>query len=42
MTSSVWGLMAVAIASGISVFTGLTLLVLPVMYVTVYRVKRET
>ena len=42
MTSSFWGPMAVAIASGLSVATVLTLLVLPVMYVTVYRVKRET
>lgn len=42
MTSSFWGPMAVAIASGLLVATVLTLLVLPVMYVVVYRVKRET
>ncbi len=41
MTSSFWGPMAVAIASGLLAATVLTLLVLPVMYVVVYRVRRE-
>ncbi|MGP1575590.1 efflux RND transporter permease subunit [Selenomonas sp.] len=41
MTSAFWGPMAVAIASGLFVATVLTLLVLPVMYVTVYRVQRD-
>lgn len=41
MTSAFWGPMAVAIASGLFVATVLTLLVLPVMYVAVYRVQRD-
>ena len=41
MTSSFWGPMAVAIASGLLAATVLTLLVLPVMYVAVYRVGRD-
>ena len=36
-----WGPMAVAIASGLIVATVLTLLVLPVMYVTIYKIKRS-
>lgn len=39
MASSFWGPMAVAIASGLLVATVLTLLVLPVMYAAVYRIK---
>ena len=42
MTSSFWGPMAVAIASGLLVATVLTLLVLPVMYAAVYRVKKDS
>ena len=42
MTSSFWGPMAVAIASGLLVATVLTLLVLPVMYAAVYRVKNDS
>lgn len=41
MTSAFWGPMAVAIASGLFVATVLTLLVLPVMYVAVYRVQQD-
>lgn len=41
MTSSFWGPMAVAIASGLLVATALTLLVLPAMYAACYHVKRE-
>ena len=41
MTSSFWGPMAVAIASGLLVATVLTLLVLPAMYAACYHVKRE-
>ncbi len=38
MTSSFWGPMAVAIASGLLIATILTLLVLPVMYAVTYKV----
>ena len=38
MLSPFWGPMAVAIASGLIAATVLTLLVLPAMYVTVYRI----
>ena len=41
MTSTFWGPMAVAIASGLLVATVLTLLVLPTMYAAAYRVKKE-
>ncbi|WP_196593124.1 efflux RND transporter permease subunit [Pectinatus sottacetonis] len=41
MTSSFWGPMAVAIASGLFVATILTLLVLPTMYAALYKVKKE-
>ena len=41
MASAFWGPMAVAIASGLLAATVLTLLVLPVMYVAVYRVGRD-
>ena len=41
MFSIFWGPMAVAIASGLIVATVLTLLVLPVMYVTIYKIKRS-
>ena len=41
MTSSFWGPMAVAIASGLLVATVLTLLVLPTMYAVAYNVKKE-
>lgn len=39
MTSTFWGPMATAIASGLLIATVLTLLVLPVMYAVAYRVK---
>ncbi|MDD3114288.1 MAG: efflux RND transporter permease subunit [Anaerovibrio sp.] len=39
MSSSFWGPMAVAIASGLLVATVLTLLVLPVMYAVMYKIK---
>ena len=38
MTSSFWGPMAVAIASGLLIATILTLLVLPVMYAVTYKI----
>ncbi len=41
MTNTFWGPMAVAIASGLFVATVLTLLVLPTMYVAMYKVERE-
>ena len=41
MTSTFWGPMAVAIASGLFVATVLTLLVLPTMYAACYKVQRE-
>ena len=41
MFSIFWGPMAVAIASGLIVATVLILLVLPVMYVTIYKIKRS-
>ena len=41
MTSSFWGPMAVAIASGLLVATVLTLLVLPTMYAAWYKVRKE-
>ena len=41
MTSSFWGPMAVAIASGLIVATILTLLVLPTMYAAFYKVHRD-
>ncbi len=41
ITSTFWGPMAVAIASGLLIATALTLLVLPVMYAVVYKVKPE-
>ena len=41
MFSTFWGPMAVAIASGLLVATVLTLLVLPTMYATVYKVEKE-
>lgn len=41
MTSSFWGPMAVAIASGLFAATVLTLLVLPVMYAAIYRLQPE-
>ena len=40
-TSTFWGPMAVAIASGLLIATALTLLVLPVMYALFYKVKPE-
>lgn len=40
MTSTFWGPMAVAIASGLFVATVLTLLVLPTMYAAMYKVKK--
>lgn len=39
MTSSFWGPMAVAIASGLLIATILTLLVLPVMYAVTYKIN---
>lgn len=41
MSSTFWGPMAVAIASGLLVATVLTLLVLPTMYAAAYRVYKE-
>lgn len=41
MASVFWGPMAIAIAGGLFVATALTLLVLPTMYATLYRVKSE-
>lgn len=41
ITSTFWGPMAVAIASGLLIATALTLLVLPVMYAMVYKIKPE-
>ena len=41
MTSTFWGPMAVAIASGLLVATVLTLLVLPTMYAVAYHVGKE-
>ena len=41
MTSTFWGPMAVAIASGLLVATVLTLLVLPAMYAECYKVEKE-
>ena len=41
MASSFWGPMAVAIASGLLVATVLTLLVLPTMYVAMYKIHKE-
>ena len=41
MTSTFWGPMAVAIASGLLVATILTLLVLPTMYAACYKVTKE-
>ena len=41
MTSTFWGPMAVAIASGLLVATVLTLLVLPTMYAVAYHVEKE-
>ena len=38
MTSSFWGPMAIAIASGLLIATILTLLVLPVMYAVTYKI----
>ncbi|MBQ5919461.1 MAG: efflux RND transporter permease subunit, partial [Selenomonadaceae bacterium] len=40
MTSTFWGPMAVAIASGLLAATILTLLVLPVMYAAAYGISR--
>ena len=40
MSSTFWGPMAVAIASGLLIATVLTLLVLPAMYAVVYKVER--
>ena len=42
MSSTFWGPMAVAIASGLLVATILTLLVLPTMYAAWYKVKKES
>ncbi len=41
MASEFWGPMAIAIASGLLAATALTLLVLPTMYATIYRVGRQ-
>uniref|UniRef100_UPI003D7E825B efflux RND transporter permease subunit n=1 Tax=Mitsuokella sp. TaxID=2049034 RepID=UPI003D7E825B len=41
MASSFWGPMAVAIASGLLVATVLTLLVLPTMYVAMYKIHKD-
>lgn len=42
MASTFWGPMAVAIASGLLVATVLTLLVLPTMYVTMYKIHKDS
>ena len=42
MRSAFWGPMATAIASGLLVATILTLLVLPVMYASVYKIKKDS
>ena len=42
MASTFWGPMAVAIASGLLVATVLTLLVLPTMYVAMYKIHKDT
>lgn len=41
MSSNLWGPMAVAIAGGLMVATVLTLLVLPTMYATIYRISKD-
>ena len=42
MRSAFWGPMATAIASGLLVATILTLLVLPVMYASVYKINKDS
>lgn len=42
MASTFWGPMAVAIASGLLVATVLTLLVLPTMYVAMYKIHKDS
>ena len=41
MASVFWGPMAISIAGGLFAATALTLLVLPTMYATLYRVKSD-